>query len=71
MNRPIPTVFIVDDDPSVCRSLSRMVRQAGLEARTFGSAEEFLRAQTKPASQPACIVLDLQMPGLSGLELQR
>jgi FixJ family two-component response regulator len=71
MSKPTPTVFIVDDDPSVCRSLSRVVHQAGLEARTFGSAEEFLQAQRKPASQPACLVLDLQMPGLSGLELQR
>jgi FixJ family two-component response regulator len=64
------TVFIVDDDPSVCRSLSRVVRHAGLEAQSFASAEEFLRTQTAPFQHPACLVLDLQMPGLSGLELQ-
>lgn len=70
MSTPSPTVFIVDDDPSICRSLSRMVRQAGMEARTFASAEEFLRSQVEPMSHPACLVADLQMPGLSGLELQ-
>jgi len=66
----IPSVFIVDDDASVLRSLARMVRQAGYEARTFASAEEFLCSQPMPP-QPACLVLDLTMPGLSGLELQQ
>lgn len=64
------TVFIVDDDMSVCRSLGRLMRLAGLEARTFSSAEDFLETQTKPLSEPSCLVLDLQMPGLSGLDLQ-
>jgi FixJ family two-component response regulator len=66
-----PTVFIVDDDPSVCRSLARLARQAGLNAETFGSAEEFLRLQTDPLTRPACAVVDLHMPGLSGIELQK
>jgi FixJ family two-component response regulator len=66
-----PTVFIIDDDASVCRFLSRLVRQAGLEARTFPSAEEFLESRTGPVLHPACLVLDLQMPGLGGLALQR
>jgi len=66
-----PTVFIVDDDLSVCRSLARLVRQAGLNAETFGSAEEFLRLQTEPLTRPACAVVDLHMPGLSGIELQK
>ncbi len=66
-----PTVFIIDDDTSVCRSLSRLVRQAGMDALTFPSAEDFLQARTGPFLDPACLVLDLQMPGLGGLELQR
>jgi FixJ family two-component response regulator len=65
------TVFIVDDDPSICRSLSRLVRAAGLEARTFPSAEKFLEeARPEALQRPACLVLDLQMPGIGGLELQ-
>lgn len=65
------TVFIVDDDPSVRRSLSRVVRQEGLEVHAFASAEEFLEAQAVPSVHPACVVLDLHLPGLSGLELQQ
>ena len=57
------TVFIVDDDASVLRSLARVVRQAGYEARTFPSAEEFLGAPPLPP-QPACLVVDLTMPGI-------
>lgn len=71
MKSAAPTVFIVDDDASICRSLARLVRQAGLEGQTFGSAEEFLRAQTTPLNRPACVVVDLHMPGLSGIELQK
>ena len=66
-----PTVFIVDDDASICRSLARLVRQAGLDGRTYPSAEAFLEAHPAPPSRPACLVVDLQMPGLSGLELQQ
>jgi len=66
-----PTVFIVDDDSSVRRSLSRIVRQAGFDARDFASAEEFLASRTFSGSAPSCLVLDLQMPGIGGLELQR
>lgn len=66
-----PTVFIVDDDASICRSLARLVRQAGLDGRTYPSAEAFLEAHPVPPSRPACLVVDLQMPGLSGLELQQ
>ena len=66
-----PAVFIVDDDPSVRRCLLRMVSVAGMEARAFSSAEEFLGAACGPAVHPACLLLDLQMPGLGGLELQR
>lgn len=66
-----PAVFIVDDDSSVRRSLSRIVRQAGFEVRGFASAEEFLAARLESAEPPACLVLDLRMPGIGGLELQR
>ncbi|MBL9145128.1 MAG: response regulator transcription factor [Verrucomicrobiaceae bacterium] len=65
------TVFIVDDDPSVCRSLSRLVKQAGLVGKAFTSPESFLHALTEPLTRPTCLVVDLQMPGLNGLELQR
>ena len=68
---PAPTVLIVDDDPSVRRCLSRIVRQAGWEARAFPSAEEFLQELPDPLLQPGCLVLDLQLPGLGGLGLQR
>lgn len=67
----LPTVFIIDDDAAVCRYLSRLMRQAGLEPRTFSSAEEFLEARNGPLRHPSCLVLDLQMPGLGGLALQR
>ncbi len=66
-----PTVFIVDDDASVCRCLSRVTRQAGFEPQTFSCAESFLENRPVPVVQPSCLVLDLQMPGLGGLELQR
>src|SRR5512146_1499028 len=64
-----PTVFVVDDDESVRGSLRFLLRSAGLESRAFGSAAEFLAAYD-PA-QPGCLVLDVRMPGMSGLELQQ
>jgi two-component system, LuxR family, response regulator FixJ len=64
-----PTVFVVDDDESVRGSLRFLLRSAGLESRAFGSAPEFLGAYD-PA-QPGCLVLDVRMPGMSGLELQQ
>jgi FixJ family two-component response regulator len=62
-------VFVVDDEPSVCLSLKRLLRTAGLEAWTFGSAQEFLGCERPDA--PGCLVLDVGLPGLSGLELQQ
>jgi FixJ family two-component response regulator len=62
-------VFVVDDDPSVRKALGRLLRSAGLRAEAFASAQDFL-AQERPDA-PGCLVLDVQMPGLSGLELQR
>lgn len=64
-------VLVVDDDLSVRRSLARMLRMEGMEARVYPSAEDFLEAETQPLTQPSCLVMDLHMPGLSGLELQR
>jgi len=68
MTREPPTVFIVDDDPSVLRGLSRLVRAMGMRAETFASASAFLAR--KPIKGSCCIVLDLSMPGMSGAELQ-
>jgi FixJ family two-component response regulator len=63
-----PTVFVVDDDASVRRSLELLISSAGWEARTFGSAQEFLSSPRGPA--PSCLVLDFRLPDLDGLELQ-
>ena len=62
-------IAIVDDDPSVRRGLQRLIRSAGWKAETFASAQEFLARPL--ADPPSCLVLDLQLPGLSGLDLQQ
>ncbi|MBL0151207.1 MAG: response regulator transcription factor [Ideonella sp.] len=62
-------VFVVDDDLSVREALSSLIRSVGLSVETFASAKEFLQFQRPDV--PACLVLDVRMPGLSGLELQR
>ena len=63
------TIAIVDDDPSVREGLSSLIRSAGLQVETFASAQEFL---ARPGAEaPSCLVLDLQLPGLSGLDLQK
>ena len=69
MNTEEPIVFAVDDDSSMREALSRLFRSIGMRARIFASAEEFL-AFSRPDA-PACVVLDVRLPGLSGLELQR
>ena len=61
-------VYVVDDDESVCRALSRLFRSVGLEARTFPSATSFI--DYAPPDRPACLVLDVRLPGPSGLDLQ-
>jgi FixJ family two-component response regulator len=64
-----PTVFVVDDDISVRESLELLIASAGWKAETFGSAQEFL---SRPrADVPCCLVLDVTLPGLNGLELQQ
>src|SRR5437667_2089983 len=61
-------VYVVDDDASVREALGRLIRSAGLEVETFASAQEFLACSR--ADVPSCLVLDVQLPGLSGLDLQ-
>ena len=62
-------IAIVDDDPSVRQGLSSLIRSAGLQVETFASAQEFL---ARPgAGVPSCLVLDVRLPGLSGLDLQK
>ncbi|MDH3838134.1 MAG: response regulator transcription factor [Desulfobacterales bacterium] len=63
-----PIVFIVDDDDSVRKSLARLITSVGLKVETFSSANAFLKRDAYDG--PACLVLDIRMPGLSGLELQ-
>jgi FixJ family two-component response regulator len=64
-----PDVFLVDDDPSVRRALARLIKSAGHQVQTFSSAQEFLG--TRAGGEAACLVLDVRMPGLTGIELQR
>jgi len=69
MNRAGRVVFVVDDDVSVREALRNLLRSAGLAVRTFSTAEEFM-ASDRP-EVPACLVLDVRLPGASGLDLQR
>jgi RNA polymerase sigma factor (sigma-70 family) len=63
------TVFVIDDDPSVREAIDSLIRSVGINVRTFASAQEFMTSKRPDA--PACLVLDVRMPGLSGLDLQR
>jgi RNA polymerase sigma factor (sigma-70 family) len=64
-----PLVFIVDDDASIRKSVSRLLRSGGYEAEAFASATEFLESGRLEQS-PACLILDVRMPGLTGMDLQ-
>src|SRR5713101_3659768 len=68
MTETSPIVFVVDDDPSVGRAIKRLVESVGLQVAHFGSAQEFLRS-TRPDA-PSCLVLDVRLPGISGLDFQ-
>jgi len=69
MPKPAATVFVVDDDESVREALGSLVRSAGLGVATYATAQDFLAGPR--ADGPSCLVLDVQLPGLSGLDLQR
>ena len=69
MSAEKPVVFIVDDDRSMCEALERLLGTVGLKAHTFGSADEFM--SRKRPDVPSCLVLDVRLLGLSGLDLQR
>ena len=69
MSESASVVFVVDDDASVRAALDSLFRSVGLDVRAFGSAQEFL--SEPPADGPACLVLDVRLPGMSGLDLQR
>jgi FixJ family two-component response regulator len=70
MNPPdAPTVFVVDDDPSVRASIQGLLKSANLHSESFGTAEEFLRSMRSDG--PSCLVLDVSLPGINGLDFQR
>jgi len=69
MTKPAPLVYLVDDDRSFRRSTERLIESAGFRVKPFSSARDFLRS--KRSQGAACLVLDVQLPGLSGLDLQR
>ncbi len=62
-----PTIFLIDDDPAVSRALEAVGELMNLPVRAFSSAEQFL--ETAPLNEPGCLILDIKLPGLSGLEL--
>jgi len=68
MSEQRPVVYVVDDDPSIRSLLIKLIRSIGLPVEAFSSSQEFL-SSTRPEG-PACLVLDVRLPGLSGLELQ-
>ncbi|HEY4783111.1 MAG TPA: response regulator, partial [Chthoniobacterales bacterium] len=69
MTEPDSTVFVVDDDPSVRRAIKRLIESEGLQVEVFGSAPEFLQGRRPDA--PSCMVLDIRLPGITGLDFQR
>jgi len=69
MTEAAPIVFVVDDDPPVRRAIKRLIGSVGLQVELFGSALEFLASKRPDA--PSCLVLDIRLPGMSGLDCQR
>ena len=68
MAETMPTVIVVDDDPGIRESIGGLLRSVGLQAKLFASVDEFLKAG-RPTG-PTCLVLDVRLPGRSGLDLQ-
>jgi FixJ family two-component response regulator len=68
LSRESPTVFVVDDDLSIREALKNLLRSVGLKVETFGTAKEFL--ERKGPDEPGCLILDVRLPGESGLDLQ-
>src|SRR5690348_1523197 len=68
-SRRPPTVFVIDDDDEVRVSIAELLRSAGVRAETFATAQEFLCRER--GDGPSCLVLDLQLPGMNGLDVQR
>ena len=64
-----PLIHVVDDDPAVCRALRRLLRSWGMQVRTFSSGQEFL-SELASSQDADCSVIDVQMPGMNGLEVQ-
>jgi RNA polymerase sigma factor (sigma-70 family) len=69
MTAPAAIVFVVDDDPSVRRAIQRLVESVGLHVELFGSATEFMNSSHPDVA--SCLVLDIRLPGISGLDFQR
>jgi FixJ family two-component response regulator len=65
-----PCVFVVDDDETTCRGFARLIRLSGYEVETYGSAHDFLATAQYSEVCPSCLVLDIQLPDRSGLDLQ-
>jgi RNA polymerase sigma factor (sigma-70 family) len=69
MNEPQSMVFVVDDDAEVRKAIASLIRSVGLQVQLFGSAQDFVRA--KRPEVPGCLILDIRLPGISGLDFQR
>jgi len=69
MTSPTPFVFVIDDDESVRKGLKRLLRSANYESEVFKSASDFLARQPHPG--PACVIVDVQMPGINGIDFQQ
>ena len=71
LNKSKPLIAIVDDDESVCRAVRRLVRSLSMDAETFSSGKQFLDLiDAMPSFQPNCLVLDMQMPEMNGIDVQ-
>ena len=72
LDKSKPLIAIVDDDESVCRAIRRLVRSVAMDAETFSSGQNFLDLlDAMPSFQPDCLILDVQMPRMNGLEVQQ